>query len=118
MQLPTDAAESFEPTSVLTRLLWQWLVVGALLAVILPGHASLWLGPPWLLGVAAPAATLLTLNRHVVALAWLQAWGRRDLPTASPTAAVDACRRSSWRISQARRTRNVSQRQPAPLRAA
>ncbi|KFN44041.1 hypothetical protein [Arenimonas oryziterrae] len=57
---------------VLARCLWQWLTVGLLLVLCLPGARgdSGWFGPwPfWLL--AAPATALLTFYRHAVAAAW------------------------------------------------
>ncbi|HEY9143827.1 MAG TPA: hypothetical protein VIM90_07335, partial [Arenimonas sp.] len=58
---------------VLSRLLWQALVLGALVALALlavaPGGASAFgVLPFWLL--AAPAAALLTLHRRFLATAW------------------------------------------------
>ena len=106
MQVQTDTAESFEPTAVLARLLWQWLVVGALLAMILPSHASLWMGSPWLLGVAAPAVALLTLT-------WTRSRIRHGRPAALPATPVNAYRQSGRRGPQARRVRFGSHRPPA-----
>lgn len=61
-------AEPVHP--VLARLLWQWLASGllalavlAMFQVAVPATLAFWL-------LAAPAASLLTLHRHVLATAW------------------------------------------------
>lgn len=80
---------------VLTRLLWQALVLGVLVVAVLPaarGDSAL-LGalPFWLL--AAPAAALLTLHRRFLAAAW-----RAHLVRATPR------RRQRFGDRQARRS--------------
>lgn len=91
---------------VLSRLLWQALALGALVALALlavasGGASAFGVLPFWLL--AAPAAALLTLHRRFLATAW-----RAHLVRATP--------RRRQRFGGSRRGRSVGTQKPrAPM---
>lgn len=56
------------PPPVLSRLLWQWLALGAMALLLLPATRGDGAWPFWLL--VAPATGLAVLHRGVFAAAW------------------------------------------------
>jgi hypothetical protein len=70
-RIPSSASAA-TPDPRLSRTLWQWLVLGALLLALFPdarGYGE-WLGwrPFW--AVIAPSVALVVLHRQVLAAAW------------------------------------------------
>jgi hypothetical protein len=66
---PALTAAAADPR--LQRALWQWLATGLLLLLLVPASRgqSAWLGAGWYWLAAAPALSLLTLYRQVIAAA-------------------------------------------------
>ncbi|KFL37542.1 hypothetical protein [Arenimonas donghaensis] len=98
-RLHAIAARAESDFPVLTRLLWQALVLGVLAVALLPparGDSAL-LGalPFWLL--AAPAAALFMLHRRFLAAAW-----RAHLVRATPRRRQRFSGRQARRASRAR----------------
>lgn len=56
----------------LTRLLWQWLILGLLLCAFVPAARSynLWIGWLWYWSIATPAIALIVHNQKRVLDAW------------------------------------------------
>jgi len=106
---------SAEAMVAISRCLWQWLVLGALLSLLLPAASGQWMGTPWFWGVVAPAVSLLTLHRDAL-VASLRA---RAVPAARSRATpAMASWRTPSRSAKARRSRPLGHQSWSPSRAA